>query len=307
MIMNIKLKLVIAILASLPMMPMAKAFDLNDLNNIMKQLPATNPNQSPNANDNSANTDANKSNNRVDPAAVLLGALKQNSVDDEIQIGRQVAGNLLGAAPLVKDAKLQHYVNQVGRWVALQSERPDLPWQFGVIDSTDINAFAAPGGYVFITKGLYKKINTESELAGVLGHEIAHVVRKHQLKILQQSQLLGLGADALSRQAKGQDAVQNLIGSGAEIMSRKLDKSAEFEADRMGMVLAARAGYDAYGLPTVLEEIGHVSPGDSSVALLFKTHPAPDVRFSMLSDAVGDRLDNLPPGKELATRFYRIQ
>lgn len=303
--MNIKLKMVIAILASLPMIPTASAFDLNDLNNIMKQLPATNANQS--GTDNSANTDANKSNNRVDPATVLLGALKQNSVEDEIQIGRQVAGNLLGAAPLVKDAKLQHYVNQVGRWVALQSERPDLPWQFGVIDSTDINAFAAPGGFVFITRGLYKKINTESELAGVLGHEIAHVVRKHQLKILQQSQLLGLGADALSRQVKGQDTVQNLIGNGAEIMSRRLDKSAEFEADRMGMVLAARAGYDAYGLPTVLEEIGHVSSGDSSVALLFKTHPAPDVRFSMLSDAVGDRLDNLPPGKELANRFYRIQ
>lgn len=301
---NIKI-LAIAILASLPAMPAAHAFDMNDFNNIIKQIPNVNGNQ-PSA-DNTGNTDTNKSNNKLDPATVLLGALKQNSVDDEVQIGRQVAGNLLGASPLVKDAKLQHYVNQVGRWVALQSERPNLPWQFGVIDSEDVNAFAAPGGYVFITKGLYKKLNNEAELAGVLGHEIAHVVRKHQLKILQQSQLIGLGADALGREVKGQDTIQNLIGNGAEIMSRRLDKNAEFEADRMGMVLAARAGYDAYGLPTVLEEIGHISPGDSSVALLFKTHPAPDVRFNMLSDAVGSRLDNLPPGKELANRFYRIQ
>ncbi|MEQ1669028.1 MAG: M48 family metalloprotease, partial [Sulfuriferula sp.] len=125
--------------------------------------------------------------------------------------------------------------------------------------------------------------------------------------ILQQSQLIGLGADALGREAKGQNVLQNLIGSGAEIMSRKLDKNAEFEADRMGLVLAARAGYDAYGLPTVLEEIGHVAPGDGSVALLFKTHPAPDVRFTMLSDTVGDRLDKLPAGKELANRFYRLK
>jgi predicted Zn-dependent protease len=279
----------------------AYAFDLNDLNNVLKQLPNNNAGQTT---DN--NADAAKS-NKIDPAAVLLGALKGTSVDDEIQIGRQISGNLLGASPLVKDAKLQNYVNLVGRWVALQSERPELPWQFGVIDSNDINAFSAPGGFVFITKGLYKKLNNESDLAGVLGHEIAHVVRKHQLKIVQQSQLIGLGADALGREVKGQAALQNLIGSGAEIMSRKLDKSAEFEADRMGLVLAARAGYDAYGLPAVLEEIGHVAPGDSSVALLFKTHPAPDVRFAMLSEAVGDRLDNLPQGKELANRFYRIK
>jgi predicted Zn-dependent protease len=277
------------------------AFDLNDLNNVLKQLPSNNTNQNT---DNSGDT---TKPNKLDPAAVLLGVIKGTSVDEEIQIGRQISGNLLGASPLVKDAKLQNYVNQVGRWVALQSERPDLPWQFGVIDSSDINAFSAPGGYVFITKGLYNKLHNESELAGVLGHEIAHVVRKHQLKILQQSQIIGLGADALGREAKGQAALQNLIGSGAEIMSRKLDKSAEFEADRMGLVLAARAGYDAYGLPTVLEEIGHVAPGDSSVALLFKTHPAPDIRFAMLSEAVGNRLDNLPAGKELANRFYRIK
>ncbi|MDR3393113.1 MAG: M48 family metalloprotease [Sulfuriferula sp.] len=298
--------ILIAVLASVTAVPAANAFDLNDLNNVIKQLPANVVNQ------NTTNTtDKAGSNNagdtKIDPATVLLGALKQNSVDDEVQIGRQLAGNLLGASPLVKDARLQHYVNEVGRWVALQSERPDLPWQFGVIESNDINAFSAPGGYVFITKGLYRKLNNESELAGVLGHEIAHVVRKHQLKIMQQSQFIGLGAQALGREVNGQQTIQNLIGSGAEIMSRKLDKNAEFEADRMGLVLAARAGYDAYGLPAVLEEIGHVAPGDSSVALLFKTHPAPDVRFSMLSEAVGDRLDNLPPGKELANRFYHIK
>ena len=298
--------ILVALLTNLSSVPQASAFDLNDLGNVLKQLPANVINQNATSTPEQSGS-INKSNTRLDPATILLGALKPDSVDDEIQIGRQVAGNLLGASPLVKDAKLQHYVNQVGRWVAAQSERPNLPWQFGVIDSTDINAFSAPGGYVFITKGLYNKLNSESELAGVLGHEIAHVVRKHQLKILQQSQLIGLGADALGREVKGQDAIQNLIGSGAEIMSRKLDKNAEFEADRMGMVLAARAGYDAYGLPTVLEEIGHVAPGDSSVALLFKTHPAPDVRFSMLSEAVGDRLDKLPPGKELANRFYRLK
>jgi len=86
---------------------------------------------------------------------------KNPSKEEEISLGREIAGNLLGAAPLVKDAALQKYVNSVGRWVASQSERPDLPWRFGVIESEDINAFAAPGGYIMITKGLYRKLTNE--------------------------------------------------------------------------------------------------------------------------------------------------
>ena len=101
---------------------------------------------------------------------------KNPSREEEIALGRNITGSLLGAAPLVKDDALQQYVNKVGRWVASQSERADLPWKFGVIESADINAFAAPGGYVLITKGLYQKLTNEAQLAGVLGHEIAHVL-----------------------------------------------------------------------------------------------------------------------------------
>lgn len=228
--------------------------------------------------------------------------------EEELRIGREIAGNLLGAAPLVKDAKLQRYVNSVGRWVASQSGRPDLNWHFGVIDSGDINAFAAPGGYVFITRGLYRMLNDEAELAGVLAHEIGHVVGKHHLKILQQSQLIGLGADILAQRAgDDSEAIKRLIGSGAEIFSRSLDKNAEFEADRIGVVLATRAGYDSYGLPEVLQEIGHVSANDSSVALLFKTHPHPDERLAKLGDAIGDRLDAYAGGQTLARRFYKLK
>ena len=115
---------------------------------------------------------------------------KNPSKEEEVALGREITGSILGAAPLVKDEALQKYVNQVGRWVASQSERADLPWKFGVIESTDLNAFAAPGGYVLITKGLYQKLQNEAQLAGVLGHEIAHIVKKHQLKVLQKQQLL---------------------------------------------------------------------------------------------------------------------
>ena len=167
---------------------------------------------------------------------------------DEIKIGRQIAGNLLGAAPLVKNPALQGYVNRVGRWVASASERPDLKWTFGVIESNDVNAFAAPGGYVFLTRGLYRLLRDEAELAGVLGHEIAHVVRKHHLKLLQKSQAISVGSDLLKKQIGDEKVAKTLIGSGAEILARGLDKDAEFEADRMGVVLAARAGYEPFGL-----------------------------------------------------------
>jgi len=227
------------------------------------------------------------------------------SEEEEVAIGRQIAGNLLGAAPLVQDKKLQKYVNNVGRWVATQSERPDLVWHFGVIDSSDINAFAAPGGYIFVTRGLYKLLNDEAELAGVLAHEIGHVISKHHLKILQQGKMLDLGSKLLGKQV-GDDKIGRLIGSGAEIVSRSLDKGAEFEADRIGVVLAARAGYDAYGLPGVLQEIGHSATDDSSVALLFKTHPHPDDRLAKLGEAMDNRFDGLN-GQTAAKRLYKIK
>lgn len=244
------------------------------------------------------------------PAEQLLKALMggKTSPEEEARIGQQIAGNLLGAAPLVRDDGLQRYVNRVGRWVALQSERPDLSWHFGVIESDDLNAFAAPGGYVFLTKGLYQKLKNEAELAGVLGHEIGHVIRKHHLKLLQKSQGIAALGGFLGKKLKNEnEVVQNLIGNGAEVVARGLDKDAEYEADRIGVVLSARAGYDAYALPAVLAEIGHVAKNDKSVSLLFKTHPHPEERLGQLSEAVGDKLDALPEGQIGAGRFYRLR
>ncbi|MFZ1810243.1 MAG: M48 family metalloprotease [Candidatus Nitrotoga sp.] len=238
-------------------------------------------------------------------SSALLG-LVGISQEEEITIGRQIAGNLLGASALVKDQGLQGYVNNVGRWVANQSERPDLAWHFGVIESSDVNAFAAPGGYIFLTRGLYSLLQNEAELAGVLGHEIGHVIRKHHLKILQQSSLVDLGGKLISKRIGGNDKVQKLIGNGAEIVARSLDKNAEFEADRIAVVLAARAGYDAFALPEVLQKIGHFANDDGSVALLFKTHPLPDDRLEKLGLAMNDRLEDVK-GKTLVARFYRIK
>ena len=284
--------------------PQAQAFNLGDTlkgtldqNKSGKDKPTNNSTAAPSA-------EAGNTESKNQPAFNL----KKPSKEEEIQLGREITGNLLGAAPLVKDAELQKYVNQVGRWVASQSERADLPWHFGVIESEDLNAFSAPGGFVLITKGLYRKLENEAQLAGVLGHEIGHVVKKHQIKLLQKQQLMNFGAGLVSDKfGSGNQTIQKVIGSGAEISARSLDKDAEFEADRIGVVLTARAGYDPYGLPEVLQTIGHVSKNDNSVALLFKTHPAPDDRLTKLGDAIGAKLDNVKDGKTLPDRLYKLK
>ncbi|MDZ4097636.1 MAG: M48 family metalloprotease [Methylophilaceae bacterium] len=233
---------------------------------------------------------------------------KNPSNEEEVQLGREITGNLLGASALVKDDGLQKYVNQVGRWVASQSERPELPWRFGVVESEAINAFAAPGGYIVITKGLYRKLQNEAQLAGVLAHEIAHVVKKHHLKVIQKQQLLNIGAGLLNEKVgKGNQTLDKVIGNGAEIMARGLDKNAEYEADRDGVTLATRAGYDSYGLAEVLQAIAATSTNEGSLTLLYKTHPHPDERLAKLGDAIGSRLDNVPAGKTLPERFYKLK
>lgn len=158
----------------------------------------------------------------------------------EIELGEGIASNLLGAAPLLQDAQVQHYVNQVGRWLAMQTERPDLPWRFGVLNDDDINAFAAPGGLVFITKGLLARMQSEAELAGVLAHEISHVLRKHHLQAIKKGARTELMAEFTEHamQKNGADPVlHKLVSAGTEVYVRGLDKADEFEADRMGVVI----------------------------------------------------------------------
>ena len=228
-------------------------------------------------------------------------ALKGVDEKEEIEIGREVAGRTLGAAPLVPDPALQRYVNRVGRWVASQSERPDLPWHFGVLDTSSINAFAAPGGYILITRGLYEILDNEAQLAGVLGHEVGHIVKRHHIEVMQKS--AGVSAAARAAQRDNRAVWQNhLIGTGAEVMARGLDKSAEFEADQIGVVLAARAGYNPYGLVEVLHKLSVRSSNDENLALLFKTHPAPGERLEKIGGALTPNIARLPSGKEPPVR-----
>jgi predicted Zn-dependent protease len=250
--------------------------------------------------------------NKIISAGKNLGAASKDvSEPEEISIGEGMASVLLGAAPLEKNDALQRYVNQVGRYLSLQTERPDLPWHFGVLDSNSVNAFATPGGHIFVTRGLLKKMRSEGELAGVLSHEIAHVLRKHHLAAMKKAGGMGFLADVASIAVDqkggggyaGKELSKNLISGMKEVMVRGLDKDDEYEADRMGIVIATRSGYDPYGLPAVLQTLDGLSGSD--VSLLFSTHPSPDSRLDTLSGLMQSNFDHYQ-GQSVSDRFRHL-
>lgn len=226
----------------------------------------------------------------------VVDSVRDIGPNEEMEMGAGMAASLLGASPLLPNPELQRYVNRVGGWLAQQTERQDIDWHFGVLDDSQINAYTTPGGYVLITRGLFDKLRNEAELAGVLAHEIAHVVRRHHLKAIQTGNLRGAMGEAIEAraQARGSAGTYNTLKAFSglnELYTRGLDKEDEFEADRMGVVIAARAGYNPYGLVSVLQTLDSVSPQDTAFALMFKTHPPPTARLDHLDEAMGDRLE----------------
>jgi predicted Zn-dependent protease len=235
------------------------------------------------------------------PAAAAGGDIMQllsqstGEIDEakEIEIGRQLAAVLLGAKPLHPDMALQRYVNRLGRWISLQSTRPQLPWTFAVLDDPGFNAFAAPGGYIFVTRGLVENVD-EAELAGILAHEITHVTDKHHLNALRAKARAGVVTSLISSQLRNDvggvissqvlSLVRNLYSSG-------LDQGDEFDADRNGVALAARAGFDPYGLHSVLQQLRTASPDNDLFTLTLSTHPPAQARLDQLEQAMGTRLD----------------
>jgi beta-barrel assembly-enhancing protease len=242
-------------------------------------------------------------------------ASKEISQEQEIAIGEAATAAFLGASPLHADANLQRYVNRVGRWLALHSDRPDLPWTFGVLDTETINAFALPGGSVVVSSGLLKRLRSESELAGVLAHEIAHVVKRHQVLAIQSSAKselwTGIGkevaADQIGRRGGGvvgQQVKNAAAGMVADLIKdgfflRPLDRSMEEEADELAVVIAARSGYDPYGLAAALSMLAQYK-GDADAASVFSTHPPASERLDRLEPVLArmDRYASQPQNQQ---------
>jgi predicted Zn-dependent protease len=225
-----------------------------------------------------------------DVLQMLAQSFEQMPEAQEIETGRNLAAVLLGSKRAHPDAALQRYVNNLGRWISLQSSRPHLPWTFVVLDDEGFNAFAAPGGFVFVTLGLVRQARGEAELAGVLAHEITHVVQKHHLKALNKQARANL-TQQLAKKTGNAELTAQLTGFGKTLYTKGLDRDDEFEADRKGVELAARAGLDPYGLASLLQGLASVRPDSPQYLLALSTHPATGQRLEQMALAMGNRLD----------------
>lgn len=223
----------------------------------------------------------------------LVDKAKEIDEPKEIALGNEFAASLLGAKPLLNDPALQRYVNTLGRWLASQTERPDLPWTFAVLDDVGFNAFATPGGNIFVTRGLLARMRSESELAGVLAHEIAHVLRKHHLNAIRNAGGVGVFADLAASQLKWDANLKTFAANVfKDLYAKGLDKADEYDADRVGVVIAARAGFDPYGLPAVIQTLQAHSAQDNNFSLQFETHPSPADRLDNLDKAMRNRFES---------------
>jgi predicted Zn-dependent protease len=223
--------------------------------------------------------------------ALVLGACAVNPVTgrrelalisepQEIAMGRQGAQEVLRSIGLVPDSALQRYVERVGMALARRSERPDLPWSFAVVDDPVPNAFALPGGPIFVTRGLLALMNNEAELASVLGHEIAHITARHSVRQLSRQQAAQMGLVLGSILSPTVADLGEALGAGLQLAFLKYGRDDEREADDLGFRYALAQGYDVREMADVFASLGRLAGDDgrSPVPAWMSTHPDPGER-----------------------------
>ncbi|HSK78985.1 MAG TPA: M48 family metalloprotease [Thermoanaerobaculia bacterium] len=231
------------------------------------------------------------------------------SEQQEVAMGReadQQVGQQLGLYP---DDELQRYVNQLGQKLAAASERPDLPWTFRVVDDPVVNAFAFPGGYIYVTRGLLTHLTSEAELVSVLGHEIGHVTGRHSVEQMSKAQLaqVGLIAGMIVSPELAQQYGQ-LAQAGLQLMFLKYGRDDEREADDLGLRYMYGEGYDPREMPQVFDVLRRVSEqqGAGRVPGWMSTHPAPENRIQRINEQIA-QLGGIDRNRTVARDRYLAQ
>jgi len=197
---------------------------------------------------------------------------------EEIELGEAISFRIRSHYGVAQDLEPTRYLSLVGRTVTARSDRAQLPWRWIILDSGTVNAFAAPGGWIHVTRGALAIMQSEGELAGVLAHEVGHVTRKHTLKGLQKSMGMELARDQADFGA-GSDLFNAVADQAAQAVMAGFSQAEELEADEVGIQMAARAGYDPGGLPWFLEALNTMTASSSSKSSLFRTHPDTEERI----------------------------
>ncbi len=203
------------------------------------------------------------------------------SENDEIALGQQTDQEIIDTYGLYQDAKLTAYIDQIGQKMARIGHRPQLKFHFKVLDTPVINAFAVPGGYIYITRGILAYLNDEAELAGVIGHEIGHVNARHTAQQYSKIQLaqLGLGLGMILSEDFRKYA--GLAQFGVSMLFLKFSRDNEREADKLGVDYSTKVGYDASRMADFFETLERLSGGSAQSGLpdWFSTHPNPEDRI----------------------------
>jgi predicted Zn-dependent protease len=216
------------------------------------------------------------------------------SRSDEVQMGAQAAPGLIqGYGGEVPDQVLRDYVTRIGLKVAagVEKQYKDIPWKFTLLNSDVINAFALPGGQVFMSRALMERMTNEAQLAGVLGHECGHVTAEHIDQRIGRDTALQIGASvggALGGADYGQ-MISTVISQGGGLFSLKYGRGEESEADALGMRYMARAGYNPKGQLQVMEILKEASKGAGGQPEWLSTHPAPETRIKEIKAALKDK------------------
>lgn len=223
---------------------------------------------------------------------------------DERALGEQVSAKLVQKYGVVQDQDLTKYVSLVGLVLAKGSSRPNLDWQFIVLDTDGVNAFAAPGGLIHITRGLLGLIKNESELAGALGHEVTHVTEKHTVNAIEKQKLAQEGTASFGANGGLTQAALGRLANFAyeNVLNNSFSRSDEGEADQKGERLASRLGYDPHGLPNLLKKIDSRNTGNDERNGLFASHPETKDRIAKLEQEItGEKLG----GKAIVEARYK--
>lgn len=205
------------------------------------------------------------------------------SEQDEIRLGEKTDREIIKQYGLYEDRSLNEYLNELCKSLGKVSHRPHLNFQLKIIDTPIINAFAVPGGYIYFTRGILAALNSEAELAGVIGHEIGHITARHSAQQYSKAQLaqIGLGLGSIFVDSP---LLTQLGAFGVELLFLKFSRDNEREADRLGVEYASKVGYDATSLASFFEMLNNMSPGADKSGLpdWFSTHPSPENRIPMV-------------------------
>jgi predicted Zn-dependent protease len=224
-------------------------------------------------------------------SGALKGAAKVKKIADlkvteaeERQIGQEVSDKLVQEFGVMQDANVHKYVTLLGTVMTQASSRPNLDWQFIVLDTEGVNAFAAPGGFVHITKGLLGLMKNEAELAGVLGHELTHVTEKHTVNAIQKGDTISLGADSLGTSGgMGRALIADFAQQAyKDLLDNKFSRNDENEADEKGVALANKVGYNPNGLSAALMKLMDRNKDAKEPNGLFASHPQMKERLANL-------------------------